>query len=118
MSVVLAVVVAFAGNFVINLLAFWLVEIRGITLLWMITGGLLCGLYLPVPWFPDWLRTIAQWSPFPSMLQQPIDILAGRVVGPDIATSLASQVFWVAALLVLGQVVLRAGRRRLEVQGG
>ena len=117
-SVLLAVVVAFAGNFVINLLAFWLVEIRGITLLWMITGGLLCGLYLPVPWFPDWLRTIATWSPFPSMLQQPIDILAGRVVGPEIATSLAIQVFWVTALLVLGQVVLHAGRRRLEVQGG
>jgi len=117
-SVVLAVVVAFAGNFVINLLAFWLVEIRGISLLWMITGGLLCGLYLPVPWFPDWLRTLANWSPFPSMLQQPIDILAGRVVGPGIATSLAIQLFWVSALLVLGQVVLRAGRRRLEVQGG
>ncbi|GAA2164831.1 ABC transporter permease [Humibacillus xanthopallidus] len=117
-SVVLAVVVAFAGNFVINLLAFWLVEIRGITLLWMITGGLLCGLYLPVPWFPDWLRTIATWSPFPSMLQQPIDILAGRVVGAGIATSLAIQLFWVTALLALGQVVLRAGRRRLEVQGG
>jgi ABC-2 type transport system permease protein len=28
------------------------------------------------------------------------------------------QVFWAASLLVLGQVVLRAGRRRLEVQGG
>jgi len=117
-SVLLAVVVAFAGNFVINLLAFWLVEIRGITLLWMITGGLLCGLYLPVPWFPDWLRTLAQWSPFPSMLQNPIDILAGRVVGADIASAVASQVFWVVTLLGLGQVVLRAGRRRLEVQGG
>lgn len=117
-SVLLAVVVAFAGNFVINLLAFWLVEIRGIQLLWMITGGLLCGLYLPVPWFPDWLRTIAQWSPFPSMLQNPIDILAGRVVGTDIASAVAVQLFWAVALLVLGQLVLRAGRRHLEVQGG
>jgi ABC-2 type transport system permease protein len=117
-SVALAVVVAFSGNFVINLLAFWLVEIRGITLLWMITGGLLCGLYLPVPWFPDWLRTIAQWSPFPSMLQNPIDILAGRVVGADIASAVAVQLYWATLLIVLGQVVLRAGRRRLEVQGG
>ncbi len=117
-SVVLAVTVAFSGNFVINLLAFWLVEIRGITLLWMITGGLLCGLYLPVPWFPDWLRTVANWSPFPSMLQNPIDILADRVVGAGIATAVAQQVFWAVALLALGQVVLRAGRRRLEVQGG
>jgi ABC-2 type transport system permease protein len=28
------------------------------------------------------------------------------------------QVFWALALLGLGQLVLRAGRRRLEVQGG
>lgn len=117
-SVLLAVVVAFAGNFVINLLAFWLLEIRGIQLMWMITGGLLCGLYLPVPWFPDWLRTIAQWSPFPSMLQNPVDILAGRVDGADIASAVAVQVFWAVVLLALGQLVLRAGRRHLEVQGG
>lgn len=117
-ALALAVVVAFAGNFVINLLSFWLTEVRGVTLLWMITAGLLCGLYLPVPWFPDWLRTIAQWSPFPSMLQNPIDILAGRVVGSDIGRSIATQLFWALALLALGQIVLRAGRRHLEVQGG
>lgn len=117
-SLGLAVVVAFAGIFAVNLLAFWLVEVRGIRVLYMMVGGLLSGLYLPVPWFPDWLRTIAQWSPFPSMLQNPIDILAGRVVGDAIAPTLAAQLFWVAALLGLGHLLLRAGRRRLEVQGG
>jgi ABC-2 type transport system permease protein len=117
-SIALAVVVAFAGNFVVNLLSFWLVEVRGIRLLYMITGGLLCGLYLPVPWFPDWLRTIAQWSPFPAMLQNPLDILSGRVVGPAVVTTLAVQAFWAIALLALGQTVMRAGRRHLEVQGG
>jgi ABC-2 type transport system permease protein len=117
-SVILAVVVAFAGNFVVNLLAFWLVEVRGIQLVWMIVAGLFCGLYLPVPWFPDWLRTIAQWSPFPSMLQAPLDILAGRVVGADMGSTLGVQLLWAAVLLATGQAVLRAGRRRLEVQGG
>lgn len=117
-SIVLAVVVAFAGSFIINLLAFWIVETRGVMLVWMITAGLFCGLYLPVPWFPDWMRTLAQWSPFPAMLQNPIDILAGRVAGAEILPTIAGQVFWATVLLGLGQVVLRAGRRRLEVQGG
>ncbi|MEP7330837.1 MAG: ABC-2 family transporter protein [Terracoccus sp.] len=117
-SLLLAVVVAFSGSFVINLLAFWLVEVRGIRMLYLIVGGLLSGLYLPVPWFPDWLRTIAQWSPFPSMLQNPVDILAGRVAGGDITGTLAVQLFWAVALLGLGQLALSAGRRRLEVQGG
>lgn len=117
-SILLAVIVAFAGNFIVNLLAFWLVEVRGIQLLWMIVAGLFCGLYLPVPWFPGWLRTVAQWSPFPSMLQIPLDLLAGRVVGPQMWSALEVQVCWAAVLLALGQLVLRAGRRHLEVQGG
>ncbi len=117
-SIALAVVVAFAGNFIVNLLAFWLVEVRGIQLVWMIVAGLLCGLYLPVPWFPDWLRTMAQWAPFPSMLQTPLDLLSGRVAGADMWSAVGVQVFWAVALLALGQAVLRAGRHHLEVQGG
>lgn len=117
-SIVLAVVVAFAGNFLVNLLAFWLVEVRGIQLVWMIVAGLFCGLYLPVPWFPEWLRTIAQWSPFPSMLQIPLDLLSGRVVGVEMWSAVAVQAFWAVALLGVGQVVLQAGRHHLEVQGG
>lgn len=117
-SIALAVVVAFAGNFIVNLLAFWLVEIRGVQLVWMIVAGLFCGLYLPVPWFPGWLQTMAHWSPFPAMLQIPLDILSGRVVDADMWSALGVQLFWAAALLGAGQVVLRAGRRRLEVQGG
>lgn len=118
MSVALAVVVAFAGNFIVNLASFWLIEVRGLQLVWMIVSGLFCGLYLPVPWFPGWLRTIADWSPWPAMLQHPLDILSGRVVGTDVGLVLANQLGWALVLLGLGQVVLRAGRRHLEVQGG
>ena len=117
-SVVIAVVAAFAGTFIVNLLAFWVTEVRGIRLVWMITSGFLCGLYLPIPWFPEWLRTLAQWTPFPAMLQNPVDILSGRVDGDDIWWTLASQLAWAAVLLIAGQVVLRRGRRHLEVQGG
>lgn len=118
LSVLIAVVAAFSGGFIINLLSFWLIEIRGVRMLWMICSGFLCGLYVPVPWFPGWLQTLAQWSPFPAMLQNPIDILSGRVVGADIGTTLAGQLAWTVVLLGVGQVVLRLGRRRLEVQGG
>ncbi|WP_347352747.1 ABC-2 family transporter protein [Intrasporangium sp.] len=117
-SVGLAVVVGFAGSFIVNLVSFWVIEVRGIQLVWTVVAGLFCGLYVPVPWFPGWLRTIADWSPFPAMLQHPIDILCGRLVGADVGLTLANQVLWAVVLLGLGQVVMRAGRRHLEVQGG
>jgi ABC-2 type transport system permease protein len=48
----------------------------------------------------------------------PLDILSGRVVGGEVAAVLGNQVLWAVVLLAVGQVVLRAGRRHLEVQGG
>lgn len=117
-SVIVAVVAAFAGGFAVNLLAFWLVEIRGLRMLYTVLSGFLCGLYVPVPWFPDWLGTLARWSPFPAMLQNPLDVLTGRVTGADAVATVVTQLAWAGALLVLGQVLLRRGRRTLEVQGG
>lgn len=117
-AIVLGVIVAFCGSFIVNLAAFWVIETRGLLLTWNIVAGFLCGLYLPVWWFPGWLQTVATWSPFPSMLQHPLDILTGRVVGVEVWTTLFTQLLWVAVLGIVGQVVLRAGRRRLEVQGG
>lgn len=118
LSIGIAVVVAFSGSFIVSLVSFWVIEVRGIRLVWMITAGFFCGLYVPVPWFPEWLRTVAQWTPFPAMLQNPLDILSGRVDGGAIWSTLASQVVWAVLLVVAGQVVLQRGRRHLEVQGG
>ena len=39
----------------------------GIAGLYFVLVGPLCGLYVPVHLFPDWLRTLAYATPFPSM---------------------------------------------------
>jgi ABC-2 type transport system permease protein len=81
-------------------------------------GTVLCGLVVPVHWFPGWLGRAAALTPFPSMLQAPADILTGRVGGGAIVTVLAVQLGWLAVLLAAGQAVQRLGTRRLVVQGG
>jgi ABC-2 type transport system permease protein len=48
----------------------------------------------------------------------PIDVLAGRVDVAGALRLLAVQAGWLACVAGLGQVLTRAGRRRLEVQGG
>lgn len=117
-SIVLAVALSFLVRFAVNLVGFWVVETRGITTLFTVTYGFLSGLYVPVHLFPGWLGTVAACTPFPSILQSPIDVLSGRVLGGDAVRVVLVQVAWVAAAALLGQVLLRSGRRKLEVQGG
>lgn len=117
-SVVIAVVLSFACRWLVNLTAFWTTEIRGATMLYLVFSNVLCGLVVPVHWFPDWLATIAAWTPFPSMLQTPIDVLMGHVTGAQALAAVATQLAWAVGLLAGGQVLWRLATRRLVVQGG
>ncbi|WP_431949302.1 ABC transporter permease [Nocardia lijiangensis] len=118
LSMVLSVSLSFLLLFAIGLIGFWVVETRGIRVLYQICGTFLAGLFVPVHMFPDWLRTLANATPFPSILQAPVDVLSGRILGMGAMTVVGIQLFWVLAIATIGRMMLAAGRRRLEVQGG
>ena len=81
MSLVLAVSISFTLRFLVNLIAFWTFDVRGYMGLYLIIGSLFCGLFIPVHLFPKWLQVVAYATPFPSMLQTPIDVLSGWALG-------------------------------------
>lgn len=118
LSLLLAITVAFLADMMVNLAAFWLVETRGLTVVYTATMNLLSGFLIPIVWFPDWLLTIARATPFPSMLQTPVDTLSGRVGPLEALPLVAVQLGWVALLAVAAWALLRAGVRSVEVQGG
>lgn len=118
LSVVLGVALSFLCFFITQILGFWVIETRGIRTFYMVVASFLGGLFVPIHLFPGWLAAIAHATPFPSILQAPVDVLSGRAVGTAALQVLAVQVLWSVAVAVLGRVVLGAGRRALEVQGG
>lgn len=118
LSLLIGITVSHATVYAVATSGFWLVETRGISVLYMALSGFFAGLFTPIYLFPDWLLTLALLTPFPSMMQLPIDVLSGQVVGAAAWQHLGVQVVWLAVVLVVGQLTTRAGRRRLEVQGG
>jgi ABC-2 type transport system permease protein len=117
-SVVLGIVISAATAYLVAAAGFWLVETRGLQVLFMVVSGFLAGLYVPIGLFPRWLEIAAQATPFPSMMMYPVDILSGRVDLTASLVLLAAQVGWLVAVGAVGQALTRAGRRHLEVQGG
>jgi ABC-2 type transport system permease protein len=118
LSVLLAIGISFGCRFLVNLSSFWLLDIRGAMTVYVVVSNVLCGLFVPVAWFPGWLHGCAQASPFPSMLQIPADLLTGRVRGAAALNDLGVQALWLVAVLVAGRIVLRWATSRLVVQGG
>ena len=118
LSVMLAVLVSFGCRLLVNLAAFWLLDIRGLTTLYAVASQALCGLLVPVAFLPGWLRTVAYLTPFPSFMQVPVDLAVERHTGLAALGWVGIQAGWAVALLTAGILVLRAGTRRLVVQGG
>jgi ABC-2 type transport system permease protein len=117
-SITLGIAISFYCRFAINIVGFWLVDTRGVRVFYMVTSSFLAGLYVPVALFPDWLYTLAYATPFPSMLQVPVDVISGRETGLDAAVLVAQQLGWLVVTCLVGRMLMAAGRRYLVVQGG
>lgn len=117
-SLLLAVMVSFACRWLANLAAFWLLDLRGVMMIYVLASGLLSGHLLPVHWFPGWLAAIANATPFPSIIQTPIDIVTGREAGVGALALIGVQLGWLVVGLLAGRLVFAAGTRKLVVQGG
>jgi ABC-2 type transport system permease protein len=117
-SIVAGTTLSYLVVYLVAVVGFWSVETRGLQAAYMIISGFLAGLFVPVALFPHWLFSLAQATPFPSMLQTPIDVLSGRITGVEAVQGVSVQLAWIAGVLLVGQLMTHAGRRRLEVQGG
>ena len=118
LSCVLAVVVSYAYRALYNIAAFWLIDWRGPVVLAITAANFFSGFIIPVRLFPPALQAIALGTPFPAMLQVPVDIFVGRVTGTGLAVALASQLAWAILLLAVAAWLFERGVRRLVVQGG
>jgi ABC-2 type transport system permease protein len=118
LSLLLGIVISALTVYLIAVAGFWLLETRGLQILYMVASGFLGGLYVPIALFPGWLRVLAACTPFPAYMMYPVDILSGVAGGAGAAGLVLAQLGWLAVLAGGGQLLTRAGRRKLEVQGG
>jgi ABC-2 type transport system permease protein len=118
LSLVLASTISAGCAYLVAIAGFWLVETRGLQILYMVASGFLSGLFVPISLFPGWLLAVAEATPFPSIVQYPVNVLSGVGGVSGAAREVLAQAAWLAGTVLIGQLITRAGRRKLEVQGG
>lgn len=118
-SVVLACVLSFGCRYIVNATAYWIMDGRGPQVAWTIAATLLGGLYFPLHFLPP---AVVAWlwlgTPFPSLLQAPLDIASERASTPLAVGYLGIAAVWIGIAFTLAVLVQRWAERRLVVQGG
>ena len=114
-SVVMAVVVSFAFRFILNTAGFWVIDHRGVAYMGAMLVNFFSGLLVPLAFFPPWLELVANVLPFRALLMVPNEVLLGQ---RSVLSGMTLQIFWVVALTAVARALLRAGERKVVIQGG
>ncbi|HZE41819.1 MAG TPA: ABC-2 family transporter protein [Stackebrandtia sp.] len=118
-SLLAATGICFAIRHLVNLSAFWLLDIRGITTAWLLASGIGSGLIFPIDFLPGPAAAALKFgTPLPSIVQFPADVLVEHGGAPGQLQRVALQFGWVVVCLAAAFAVQHRATRRLVVQGG
>ena len=76
------------------------------------------GALIPIVMVPGWLKSMADMTPFPYMIQIPISILLGQELNVPLFQVYAVQFFWIGIFLALHGLFYKNIRKNLIIAGG
>ena len=117
-SMMLSMGVVVSFSMLIYISAFYTVNSMGTRIVAGVASDFFAGGYIPIPFFPDTLRTIVELSPFGAMQNMPLLIFSGHLTGDALVRGMVMQFFWLVVLVVIGRVLMNKALRRVVVQGG
>lgn len=118
LSLPVGAMIGIAYRVLFNLAAFWILEARAFGTLATVIALIFAGSYVPLPFFPSWLRLIADWLPFSGLLNVPVQIFLGKLTGEVVLIEFLRQLLWLVVLTLLARYVTASATRRVVAQGG
>lgn len=115
--IVLGFNVRFLWEYTIGLLAFWTDSSNSFgDVVWLLYAAL-GGLFAPLAFYPEWVQSIARWTPFPYMLGLPAQLLAGKATLEQAAQGLGVLTIWLVIFWFLRLGVWRVGLKKYGAVG-
>ncbi len=117
-STLLGFLVVVAFCMLVYISAFHTISPVGVRIIAVSTIEFFSGSVIPLPFLPDKIRFVFELLPFASMQNVPLRIYSGNICGNQLLFSVALQIFWVIALIIIGKLWMKSALKRVVVQGG
>jgi len=98
--------------------AFWRESASGELSAIVFVNTFLGGVFVPLDFYPEPLRWLADALPFRATLYTPVAIFTGKLSGGALAFGILHQMVWAALLALLASALESRGLRRLAAHGG
>lgn len=111
----LAFTLRFLIQYTFALFAFWTERASAIEQFWFLFYLFLSGMIAPLEVFPETVREIALWTPFPYLINFPVSILIGLPV--DIGRGLLMMLGWTTLFFIWNRWLWRQGLKQYSGMG-
>lgn len=111
-----AVTVAIAMLMYISL--FYFISQRGIRIIVRSVTTFFSGGVIPLVFFPESVQQVIRFLPFAAMQNMPLQILCGTITDADAVKGIGFQVFWLTALVFMGQSAMKTATKKVLSLGG
>ena len=118
LSVLAAMFLACAFSMIMSISLFWTISADGVSTLVPVLIWSLCGIVLPIPFYPDWMQAILRVLPFRGLMDVPFRIYVGSILPAEALCEIAGQGAWIAGLILFSRGLLKRALSRVVVQGG
>ena len=109
--------IRFNQQYSFGLLTFWFDQVLGLEQTYFALYIGLSGALVPLDLFPDAVRAVVAYTPFPYMIDFPAQVLLGKVAGAELWRGLAAQGAWVLAFAGLRLLLWHRGLKRYGAVG-
>ncbi len=114
-AIALAFTLQFSIQYTFAMLAFWTERANAIQQFWFLFYIFLSGTIAPLEVFPDRVRQVVAWTPFPYVMHFPAALLMGLPV--DVIKSILIIIAWTTLFVVVNRWLWRKGLKQYSGMG-
>lgn len=113
--IVFAFILRFLIQYTFALFAFWIERATAIEQFWFLFYLFFSGMIAPLEMFPESVRQVVQWTPFPYLIHFPAAILVGLPV--DVVGGLLVMLGWAIVFFICNRWLWRRGLKHYSGMG-
>lgn len=117
-SIILAMFLITALNLLMHVLTMFTLDEKGTMITYSVVAEIFMGGTIPLPFFPKWLRTIANVLPFRFVGDFPFRIYSGSISITEGYTLLLGSLIWIIIMIFAGYKISKISLKKAVIQGG
>ena len=117
-SMILGFAVLWSISLIVQMLAFWVMNIWSISIIKNVLISVLSGALLPLWFMPQMILNIIKFTPFETVYYIPLRIYLGQMELTQIGLSMLIQIVWIVILYSISVLLWNFGKKKIVLQGG